>query len=156
VTGKEVNMRRKLLIGLSIVMVFVAGYAEALCVNAGQANVRTGPGTGYKIAWKVYRYMPFTKVNVSPSGSWYAVKDVDGDVNWINKGLVTSRYRCAIVKSETANIRTGPGLSHPGKFTEPATRYDTFRVLGKKGDWVKVRDEYGDSGWIYEKLLWIQ
>ncbi|MGE5301577.1 MAG: SH3 domain-containing protein, partial [Acidobacteriota bacterium] len=33
---------------------------------------------------------------------------------------------------------------------------DTFRVLKRKGAWVKVRDEYGEVGWIYEKLLWIQ
>ncbi|MDA8240749.1 MAG: SH3 domain-containing protein [Nitrospiraceae bacterium] len=149
-------MTRKLPIaGLIIVMVFVAGYAEPLCVNAGQANVRTGPGTGYKIVWEVYRHMPFAKVGVSLSGSWYAVQDVDGDVNWIHKGLVTSSYRCAIVKSKTANIRTGPGLLYAEKFTEPAKKYDTFRVLKKKGAWVKVRDEYRDNGWIYGKLLWI-
>jgi SH3-like domain-containing protein len=134
----------------------VGGSAEALCVNVRQANVRTGPSTRFKIAWNVYRYEPFAKVGVSHSGNWYKVRDVDGDVNWISAGLATSGYRCAIVKSKTANIRTGPGLSHPEKFTEPATRYDTFRVLGKKGGWVRVQDEYGDTGWIYRKLLWIQ
>jgi SH3-like domain-containing protein len=152
-------MRRIIMIlGCSIVIysLLVGGLAEALCVNARRANVRTGPGTGFKVAWNVYRYEPFAKVGVSHSGGWYKVRDVDGDVNWIYAGLTTSLYRCAIVKTKTANIRTGPGISHPEKFREPATRYDTFRVLGKKGAWVRVRDEYGDTGWIYRRLLWIQ
>src|SRR3990170_658402 len=105
-----VDMKRKLpIVGLVIVMVFVAGYAESLCVKAEQANVRTGPGTGYKIAWEVYRYMPFAKVGVSLSGSWFAAKDVDGDINWIHRGLVTDRFNCAVVKKKRVNMRNGPG-----------------------------------------------
>lgn len=151
-------MTRKLSVaGLTIIMVtFVAGYAESLCVNAEQANVRTGPGTGYKIAWEVYRYMPFAKVGVSLSGSWYAVKDVDGDVSWIHKGLVTDRFDCAVVKKERVNMRTGPGAHHAASPAGPAEQYQSFKVLQRKGQWIKVKDDMGNAGWIYRAYLWIQ
>ena len=56
--------------------------------------------------------MPFSKVGVSLSGEWYAVKDVDGDVNWMHKDLLTGKYKCAVVKTEEVNIRTGPGTRY--------------------------------------------
>lgn len=100
--------------------------------------------------------MPLEKIRVSSSGIWYAVRDVDGYTEWVYKSLVTSRYRCAVVKSKTANIRTGPGTAYPRKYTEQATRYDTFKVIGRKGAWIRTQDEYGDTGWIYRNLLWIK
>jgi SH3-like domain-containing protein len=56
--------------------------------------------------------MPFYKIGVSNDGTWYAVKDVDGDVNWIYKNLVTNRFHCAVVKSDWVNVRTGPGTNY--------------------------------------------
>jgi SH3-like domain-containing protein len=35
-------------------------------------------------------------------------------------------------------------------------KYYSFRVLKIQGKWVRVQDEYGDKGWIYKPLLWIQ
>jgi SH3-like domain-containing protein len=100
--------------------------------------------------------MPLEKVGVSLSGDWYAVRDVDGDVLWIYKTLVTSEYRCAVVKSKIVNVRTGPGTRHPRRFSEPASKYDTFRVLQESGVWIKVRDARNNTGWIHRDYLWIK
>ncbi|MFH1701890.1 MAG: SH3 domain-containing protein [Nitrospirota bacterium] len=139
-----------------ILALFIDGYTYALCVNTWKANIRTGPGTNYENTWEVYKYMPLLKVGISLSGEWYAVKDVDGDVNWIHKRLVTSRYRCAVVKTEEVNVRTGPGTSYSKCFFSPAKKYYSFRVLKRKGIWVKVRDELNNTGWIHRNYLWIQ
>lgn len=130
-------------------------FSHALCVKVSLVNVRSGPGTEYKAVWQVFRYMPLKKVGVSISGDWYAVKDVDGDVSWIHKSLVTGAYRCAIVKSEIVNVRTGPGTHYPKKYSEPMKQYDSFRVLKTKGVWVKVKDDMNNSGWIQKNYLWI-
>jgi SH3-like domain-containing protein len=127
--------------------------AAALCVNVPEANLRSGPGTKYEKTWMVYKYMPFKKIK--QQGSWIKVEDVDGDRHWIYKKLVTSRIRCAVVKAKKANIRSGPGTQY-SKSSEPAVKYDSFKVLKKKSSWVKVVDEFGISGWIFRKLLWIQ
>ena len=130
--------------------------AEALCVKAAQANVRSGPGTQYERVWEIYKYMPFEKVGVSLSGNWYAVKDVDGDVSWMHKKLLTSAFRCAVVRKAAAHIRTGPGKHYAQTAWSPAPQYYSFKVMKRKGAWVKVKDEWGQTGWIYRSLLWLK
>jgi SH3-like domain-containing protein len=130
--------------------------AEPLCVNVSQANVRSGPGTQYELVWQVYKYMPFEKAGTSVSGQWYAVKDVDGDVNWLHKGLVTSSFRCAVVKESSVNVRKGPGTRFSKASWGPAKQYDSFRVIKKSGSWVKVKDEWGEVGWLHKKFLWMK
>lgn len=130
--------------------------SAALCVKATVANVRSGPGTRYEKIWQVDRFMPLEKIGLSLAGNWYAVRDVDGDVYWIHKSLLTGAYRCAVVKSEVVNVRTGPGTNYRKKFSEPAGMYDSFRVLEKRGVWIKVRDVFNNTGWIHRDYLWVR
>jgi SH3-like domain-containing protein len=51
-----------------------------------KCNVRTGPGTRYKIAFTVERGIPF-KV-LKRKGSWLEVQHADGDKGWIFKNLL--------------------------------------------------------------------
>ncbi len=138
----------------AILVSFLATSVSALCVNASVANLRNGPGTKYKKTWEVFKYMPLKKIG--KKGKWYRVRDVDGDIHWIHRDLVTTKFKCAVVKADTANIRTGPGKRYKKTELSPAIRYDTFKVLKFKGKWVRVVDEFGDKGWIFRKLLWIQ
>ncbi|MDH4230988.1 MAG: SH3 domain-containing protein [Nitrospirota bacterium] len=149
---------KKTVFGLILIFFLICsgGAADAMCVKTSKANIRLGPGTNYESIWQVYKYMPFEKVGVSVSGNWYAVKDVDGDVNWIHKKLITNGFRCAVVKKESVNVRKGPGTRYPKIYPGPARQYFSFRVLKKKGLWIKVRDELGKIGWIHKKFLWIR
>ncbi len=151
-------MKKNILVLLSAVLVSasVASNAYSLCVSARTANVRNGPGTAYEVVWEVYRYMPFEKIGTSLSNEWYAVKDVDGEVSWIHGALVNGAYRCAVVKAEKANVRTGPGTHYRKVAPEGAMKYYSFKVVGKQGAWVKVQDEWNNTGWIHKDLLWIQ
>lgn len=149
----------KKLLAAFIISFFIAvssADADALCVNVSKANLRAGPSTKYEKVWEVYKYMPFKKVGVSLSGDWYAVQDVDGDVSWIYKKLVTGKYHCAVVKTEEVNIRTGPGTNYKKTSSSPAKQYYSFRILKRRNAWVKVKDEWGEVGWIYTNFLWIK
>jgi len=147
---------KKTLSSIAIILTFLifSKTTEALCVNVPQANLRSGPGTNYEKTWQVFKYMPFKKI--TKKGDWYKVKDVDGDIHWIYGKLLTDKFKCAVVKVDEANVRSGPGIKFKKNALSPALRYDSFRVLKIKGSWVKVIDEYGDTGWIFKKLLWIQ
>lgn len=134
----------------------VSHISNALCVRVSKANLRTGPGRNYEVVWEIFKYMPLVKVGVSMSGKWYAVKDVDGDVTWIYKGLVTSGYHCAVVKSETVNVRTGPGTRYRKSPISPAKKYYSFMVVKRKGNWIKVKDEWGGRGWIHSHFLFVR
>ena len=149
---------KKLLAAFFFFLFIVSNYSDvgALCVNVSKANLRAGPSTKYEKVWEVYKYMPFMKVGVSLSGDWYAVQDVDGDVSWIYKKLVTEKYHCAVVKAEEVNIRTGPGTSYSKSSSGSAKQYYSFKVLKTQGSWVKVKDEWGEVGWIHTDYLWIK
>jgi SH3-like domain-containing protein len=134
-------------------LIFFADFSYALCVNVSDANLRSGPGTKYNKTWEVFKYMPFKRL--SKKGNWYKVKDVDGDIHWIYRKLITSKFKCAVVKVEKANIRNGPGTNYSKNALSPSLKYDSFKVLQIRSSWVKVIDEFGDKGWISRKLLWI-
>ena len=144
----------RFLVSLAVLVSLPASAAMALCVKADTANLRSGPGTKYEKTWQVFKYMPLKKI--SKKGDWYKVKDLDGDTHWIYRRLVTSKYRCAVVKARKANIRKGPGKKYRRTEISPAIKYDSFKVLKVKGSWVHVIDEFGEKGWIFRKLLWIQ
>ncbi|UCH80907.1 MAG: hypothetical protein JSW20_14395 [Nitrospiraceae bacterium] len=131
-----------------------SNYSHALCVNVAEANLRSGAGTKFEKTWEVFKYMPFDKI--TKKGNWYQVKDVDGDVHWIYEKLVTSKIKCAVVKVDKANVRKGPGEKYGKTSMSPALKYDSFKVIKTQSPWVNVIDEFGDSGWIFRKLLWIQ
>ena len=138
-----------------IYLVLFSKPAFALCVNAHRANLRYGPGTQYDKTWEVYKYMPFRKIR--KKGHWYRVKDVDGESHWIYSKLTTSAFRCATVKAPRANLRTGPGTQYKLKpLISSAERYTSFKLIRVKGNWAKLKGEYGNVVWISKKLLWIQ
>jgi SH3-like domain-containing protein len=82
------------------------------------------------------------------SGRWYAVEDIDGDIFWIHRSLITEQYRCGAVSSAKVNVRTGPGVHFGKVFLEPAEKFYSFRVLQRKGAWIKVRDMDNNTGWV--------
>lgn len=155
-SGGRLMKRIFMIAVLSFVPICLAANGYALCTKVSTANLRTGPGTRYEIGWTVFRYMPFKKVGVSLSGNWYAVEDVDGTVLWIYKNLVTGNMRCAVVNTDEVNIRTGPGMQYKKLFSDPVEKYSSFRVLRRKGSWVRLRDEKNNIGWAHKDYLWIQ
>jgi SH3-like domain-containing protein len=70
--------------------------------------------------------------------------------------MLTGKYRCAVVKSRIVNVRNGPGTKYTKVFSEPAQRYDSFRIIQRKGAWLKVKDEWNNDGWIHGHYLWIR
>jgi SH3-like domain-containing protein len=147
--------KSSILVLLVFLLLQPAAFAGALCVKVPRANVRSGPGAQYDLVWEIYKYMPFEKVGVSLSEDWYAVKDVDGDIGWMHKKLLTDAFRCTVVKDADAIVRTGPGKRFGKTSWSPAHQYYSFRILKKKGAWVRVKDEWGQTGWIYRSLLWL-
>jgi len=140
-------------LALSGALLFASTPSFALCVDVPKANLRQGPGTQYEKSWQVYEYMPFKKIGAR--GNWLQVEDVDGDRHWILGNLVSERVRCAVVRANKANVRTGPGTQHAASSLGPVEKYYSFRVLEVRGDWVKVSDVVFDEAWVARHLLWM-
>lgn len=128
--------------------------AEALCISNKIANLRQGPGTHYEKLWQVFKYMPFKELR--KKGHWYRVQDVDKDIYWVHKKLITKKYKCAVIKNNQTNLRKGPGTKYEQLPWSPVDKYFSMKVLEIKGKWVRVEDGAGDRGWVHRPLVWVQ
>ncbi len=55
------------------------------------------------------------------------------------------------IKKDKVNVRTGPGTENPVAM-ELFLGYP-LQVIEKKGEWTKISDFEGDTGWIHNSLL---
>jgi len=145
--------KRVWIVFLSFLLVGMAAQtvcaAERTAVKAAIANMRNGGGTKYKVLWQVEKYHPF--LIVKKKKDWYEVKDFEGDTAWIHKSLV-SNIRTVISTKAKCNVR-----SKPNKESRVVLRVERgvpFRVLKRKGKWINIEHADGETGWIYNTLVW--
>ena len=123
--------------------------AEMVRVKVKMANVRSGPGEQYTKVGKVPENYPYRVIG--RKGRWLKVRDFEGFEDWIY-GPLTDKKPAAAVKVKRANVRQGPGTNHPIVLT--ADKGVAFRIQAKSGEWVKIRTDEGDEGWVFRNLLW--
>jgi SH3-like domain-containing protein len=157
-TQNKRNLLRKFhfifYVAATILFLFINGlnaaYAgERLAVAVPKANIRSGPGTHHEIVWQVYKYYPVK--TIKKSGSWYWFVDFEGDRGWIHESLVR-RIPTVITIKGICNIRSGPGTKY--KIVLEAEKGVSFKVLKRKGSWIRVQHADGDKGWIHKSLVW--
>ncbi len=120
-----------------------------LSVETPVGNIRSGPGTNFDILWKVERYYPIHVLE--KSGVWYQFTDYEGDRGWIHNSLL-GETSSIITKNPKCNIRSGPGTRFDIRFSVGAGI--PFKVIKKKGRWLRVEHADGDRGWIHNSLVW--
>ena len=123
--------------------------AKMMSVDGTKVNLRSGPGTKYRVLWELGRGFPI-KV-MSQKGEWCKVQDFEGDKGWVSKKFL-NRNAHLIVKKKLVNIRSGPGTRY--RIVGKANYGVVFETLDRKKGWVKVKHENGLSGWVMRSLLW--
>ena len=123
--------------------------AERLAVAVDVANIRSGPGTKYDTLWKIGKYHPLNILK--KSGSWYHFSDFEGDKGWIHRSL-TQKIPAVITTNNKCNIRSGPGTGYKILFT--VDKGIPFKILKRKGNWIRIAHSDGDKGWIHKSLVW--
>lgn len=123
--------------------------AERLAVAVSVANIRSGPGKNHEILWEVEKYHPLDVFQTS--GEWYHFRDFEDDKGWIHKSLV-DKIPSVITQKEDCNIRSGPGESFEILFT--VEKGVPFKVIQRKNSWIHIEHADGDTGWIYQSLVW--
>lgn len=145
--------KKKIIISVCCLFVLLcAGIAvasERLSVRSSIANLRNGSGTKYKVLWQVEKHHPFLVINKKKD--WYEVKDFEGDTAWIHNSLLGKTDTVISIKSN-CNIRSKPDIS--GDTLLRVEKGVPFKVLARKGDWIKIEHADGDVGWIFKKLVW--
>lgn len=144
-----------LLITLFIfILTTVTAIAEMVSVKGDRVNLRSGPGTKYKIQWEYGNDFPL-KV-VSKQGDWVKVTDFENDTGWIHSSLLHYSPKVIVKVNRNTenkiNIRQAPGTD--AKIVGKAYYGVVFKSLSRKSGWVEVEHESGLKGWIKGTLLW--
>ena len=127
----------------------VASASQRMSVKAETANIRAKPDIRSDTIWQVEKYYPL--LILEKKDSWYRFKDFEGDVGWIHDSLVDNTPT-VIIKVDRANIRADAGTQYDLVFD--AQKGTPFKVLEKKGRWLKIQHADGDTGWIFNSLVW--
>jgi len=123
--------------------------AEYVSVNKDGVNIRSGPGVENEILWEVFASFPLQVLK--RTNDWAEVIDFEGDKGWIYAPLL-DKEKTVIVKSDSVNMRSGPGTDSPVIAT--VKQGVVFKPLEKKNGWVKVSHKDDLTGWILGELLW--
>ena len=143
-------MKVQPIIILLLIIVFAGvANAERLAVSAPVANIRSGPGTGHNVIWKVEQYFPIFVIE--KSGEWYRFEDFEGDKGWVHRSLV-GKIPAVITKNDSSNIRSGPGTTYQVLFS--VEKGIPFKVLKRENNWIHIEHADGDKGWIHKSLVW--
>lgn len=118
-------------------------------VSGSTLNMRSSPGTNAPVLWELKRGYPLQVIQ--RQGNWLKVRDFEGDSGWVARSL-TGNAPHHVVKSQVANIRSGPGAQH--RLVGKANYGEVLRTQEKRGDWVRIDRSEGPDGWIAKSLLW--
>lgn len=116
---------------------------------ASEANMRTGPGDQYPIKW-LYQRAGLPVEVVKEFGIWRLVRDPDGEIGWMNKGLLTGE-RTAYVTRSVRTLYARPDIAAPPVWrAEPGV---VAKVVLCERAWCQIRVD-GRSGYILRNQLW--
>jgi len=139
-------------VALLITFPYLSDFSEAAeyrVVQKDKINIRSGPGTNFEVLWEVFEGYPLQVIK--RQGEWAQITDFEGDKGWISNALLVDKKN-VIVKTDIANIRSGPG---PNNEIVATAKYGVIlSYLGQKGEWVNVKHVNGTSGWIQTALIW--
>ncbi len=148
----KILFNKKLIVVLASIALILPSMvqAERISVSVKSAVVRSGPDASYEIAWeKLDKNYPLFVLE--KKDAWYYVRDYENDVGWIHKSYI-KKTDSVISKKDTCYVRSGPGRNNDVVFV--VNNGVPFKVLKRKGKWMKIEHSDGDRGWIHEMLVW--
>lgn len=153
---KTVSMVFALLMILSLSVMASAEYVKT-AYEDGSLNVRSGPGTNYKVISWVRNGQKITVLK--DEGAWTKIRvDATGKTGYIKSSYIETEevpaaapvYDLGCVKTKYASsavhVRKGPGTSHEIAFKLASGA--RMRILGESGNWYLVEAENGKTGYI--------
>ena len=82
---------------------------------------------------------------------WLLVEDYQGRKGWVFASLV-KEPKTVIIKVVQANLRSGPKINDD--IIVQLNHEKIMPVLERRGEWLKVTDFEGLTGWLHRKVIW--
>src|SRR5690606_24062335 len=138
------------LLAASVLLFATGAWAQQFVdITAREANMRSGPGSQHAVQWSLSRGYPLQVM--ARRGEWVQVRDFEKDTGWVHRSL-TGKSKPMAVKAKVANMRAAPRTN--ARVAGKLQHGDMVRTLERRGDWVRVRQENGKTGWVARRLLW--
>lgn len=124
-------------------------------MSDGYLNLRAGPGTSHAIITRLYPGNEVTRL--AKRGSWLMVQLPNGEQGWASENFLVrmSTNNPLLYVQPTLdgflNMRSGPGTGYGIKLR--LYTGTEVRMVGRSGNWIKVRHGNGSVGWAYSKYL---
>ena len=143
------SVKNYITIALCFILLAIAGPAagiEMVSITGDDVNMRSGPGTNYRVMWELGDGYPL--IVLKRKDNWYRVRDFEGTIGWVHKD-VADRTPHMIVKvhknsRKRINVRSGPGTKY--RIVAKAYYGVVFKTLQQKNGWVNVEHEKGVTG----------
>jgi len=151
----KLNYRIVLLVLFTLLLTCNAtAFAKMVSIKGEDINMRSGPGTKYKVLWKLGSGFPLKVLKTQ--GQWYRVQDFEGSVGWVHRNVTTPDGHMIVKVNKNTqkriNVRSGPGTNN--RIVAKAYYGVVFKTLEQKSGWVHVEHEKGVRGWIKRSLVW--
>jgi SH3-like domain-containing protein len=141
-----------LLLGALIGLPGLAAQAQAICTRSSVTVLRKNPSSKAEKSWVVTKYMPFLLLEVK--NGWLKVEDLDGVQHYGRASDFSQKFRCVVIKSNTADTRQGPGPRFPYGDFKTLDRYTPLKRLDAHDGWVQVENDLGLKSWVQESKVW--
>ncbi len=139
---------------LFVLLLPVASIARMVSIERDNVNMRSGPGTNYRVLWKLSTGFPLRVLKTR--GNWYRVQDFEGSIGWVSKTIVNRKAHMVVKvhknRKKRINVRSGPGTNH--RIVAKAYYGVVFRTIKQEKGWVQIRHDKGVTGWVKRSLLW--
>jgi SH3-like domain-containing protein len=120
-------------------------------LRSNEVNLRSGPGTRYKIDW-VYKRTDLPVKVEREFEHWLAIRDADGIEGWVNAATLNAR-RNFIVQNADATLRDDPDdKAEPVAILKPGV-IGRIKLCKKDSDWCQVQIA-GHSGYLRRSQFW--
>lgn len=123
-------------------------------INSDYVNVRSGPGTTYKI---ITRLNKGVKVGIlTNSNGWANVVLSDDTTGWVNAQYIgekkdTEDNTVGTVYGDSVNVRSGAGTDYD--IISRLYYGDSVSILSSSNGWYKVKLSDGTIGWVIERYV---
>jgi N-acetylmuramoyl-L-alanine amidase len=166
---KGESMKKIMLVLLT--MVILSGYSSSgtttvVTVTWTSANIRSNAGNEFPVLMTVNKGDKLTIIG--ERGEWFNVRLEDGKEGWINSRVVKrqeyapekpitsapttfSSGTTKILTWDFSVAKSGPGSNYPVIAT--FRKGDKLTLVEQSGEWVKVRSENNQVGWIKSNVL---
>ena len=113
------------------------------------ANIRSDAS----LKSEVFHTVPpgFPVAVLERQSDWLLVEDYQGRKGWVFASLV-KEPKTVIIKVVQADLRSGPNINDD--IIVQLNHEKIMPVLERRGEWLKVTDFEGLTGWLHRKVIW--